>query len=215
MGIAMYDANPDLGRPWTLPSGMRVQVGKGRTHRTHHLCWYKGVFYCRRCGHYGQENHRILKLVEPCYEQDREHQNIRRMKRLEDGEMPASVRNWPRPNNIPGEGLKGILQPRTSSSSGASAPPPAGESPQQASTAEQPGEAIDWDDLLFVDPRATFEADVDEEPWYWGVLDEEPPDFCPPMLAERCCGLGGTGAGCRGPFPTPSSRGAGLGARDL
>ena len=75
LGLAMYDKNPDLGRPWTLPSGMRVQVGKGRTNRTHHMCWYKGVFFCRGGGHYGQEHHRILKLVQPCYEQARDHQN--------------------------------------------------------------------------------------------------------------------------------------------
>ena len=73
LGIAMYSHNIDLNRPWTLPSGMRVQVGKGRTHRTHRLCWYKRVFYCRRCDHYGQENRRILNLVKECYEPPRQH----------------------------------------------------------------------------------------------------------------------------------------------
>ena len=34
--------------------------------------------------------------------------------------------------------------------------------------------SFDWDDLLFVNPRATFDNDADEEPWYWGVLDEDP-----------------------------------------
>ena len=106
LGRAMYDTNPDLNRPWTLPSGMRVQVGKGRTHRTHHLCWYKGVFFCRRCGHYGQENHRILKLVEPCYAQVRDHHNIRRMKRLEGGKSRKVSRDGPGPTISQGRGSK-------------------------------------------------------------------------------------------------------------
>ena len=43
----------------------------------------------------------------------------------------------------------------------------------------------DWDDFLFVDPGDTFAPEVDEEPWYWGVLDEEPPDYCPPCSPVR------------------------------
>ena len=42
---------------------------------------------------------------------------------------------------------------------------------------------MNWDDFVFVDPRATFAVDADEEPWYWEVLDEDPMDFCQPCEA--------------------------------
>ena len=144
LGIAMYDKNPDLSRPWTLPSGMRVQVGKGRTHRTHHLCWYKGVFFCRRCGHMGKKITGSSTLVQPCYEQARDHQNIRRMKSLEGGALPRSVRHWPRPNNIPGEGLKGILQPLLQEH----------RSDMHESQPATPSE--EWDTFMFVNPKDAF-----------------------------------------------------------
>ena len=53
-GAGMYDTNLDLSRPWTLPMGTRVQIGKGRTHRTHHMRWFRGVFYCAACGYWGR-----------------------------------------------------------------------------------------------------------------------------------------------------------------
>ena len=37
---------------------------------------------------------------------------------------------------------------------------------------------------MFVNPRDAFAPEDDEEPWYWSVLDEEPPDYCPPMLTN-------------------------------
>ena len=166
MGAAMYDTNPDLSRPWTLPPGMRVQIGKGRTHRTHHLCWYKGVFFCRRCGHYGQENRRILKLADPCYDQRRDHQNITRMKSLEGGRKPDSVQAWPRPANIPGDALKGILHPQGREEAGTT-----------ANVFSQPEEdtPYEWESYVYVDPKSAFEED-EEEPWYWEVLDAPPPE---------------------------------------
>ena len=178
MGAAMYDANPDLTRPWTLPPGMRVQVGKGRTHRTHHLCWYKGVFFCRRCGHYGQENKRILKLVNPCYDQRRDHQNITRMKSLEGGRKPDSVQTWPRPANIPGDGLKGLIHPQGFKA----ADPPTEDLHVPASD-----ELHEWEDYNYVDPKTVFD-EAEEEPWYWAELDAPPPeaDYGDPTSPEEC-----------------------------
>ena len=78
------------------------------------------------------------------------------------------MRQWPRPNNIPGDGLKGILQPllREQETSGPGVP---GDSPEE-----------EWEDFMYVNPSDAFAPEDDEEPWYWSVLDEEPTDYCPP-----------------------------------
>ena len=109
MGAAMYDSNPDLSRPWTLPSGTWVQIG--RTHRTHHLRWFCGLFHCRKCRYNGQENKKIRKLVDPCFDQETNHQTIRKLKRLEEGILPQSVQYWPRPSNVPENAHCGLLHP--------------------------------------------------------------------------------------------------------
>ena len=98
------------------------------------------------------------------------------MKRLEAGYLPDSVKKWPRPNNIPGDGLQGILQPRTVRSTEEAETD--GHSARAWHGVDE-DEGHDWDDLVYVNPRATFASTEDEEPWYWGVLDEDPFGYCP------------------------------------
>ena len=74
-----------------------------------------------------------------------------------------------------------MLQPRISNT------PPVSSSHEgvATNTGEDGGDDdLDWDALAYISPRTTFASTEDEEPWYWGILDEDPVDFCPPCGTE-------------------------------
>ena len=193
-GVEVYDKNVDLQRPWVLPNGVKVQIGKGRTHRTHHLRWYKGIFYCRECRHYRQEDKVIKKLAAPCYRQTREHQNIKRINNIERNILPSIVKEWPRPLNIPGEGYKGLLQPRHTQDGTLSTKAMATEtrfaSQEEADlSAEQAYLLEEFGSCGAGDAFDTYSGEA--EPVHWDILDQEPEEWCQPCGENEKDSLGG------------------------
>ena len=116
--------------------------------------------------------------------------------------MPDSIKVWPRPNNIPVDGLKGMLHPTPRSS--ATSQDDMGQAQQdihqerkltgglgsrKAWHNEEGPEQYDplFEEYMYCGPGASLLGpdEDEEEPWYWQELDEEPPDYCMPCTPVR------------------------------
>ena len=78
-------------RPVRFPPGRMVRIGWQTVHPDHVIMVYRGLLFCRVCGHYASK--RAIKLAEPCRDRSR-HAKLRAAALL-NGQLPSGLQSFP------------------------------------------------------------------------------------------------------------------------
>ena len=78
---------------WKLKLGRKAFVKGQAIHPTHALCWYRGMYYCGRCGRYTIQ--RVDRLSELCPLKPTGKSTAGRLKRIINSTHPCKDGTWP------------------------------------------------------------------------------------------------------------------------
>ena len=82
--------------PWKVPGGSSLWYAGAQLHKSHNLCWYRGIMYCTACGSYTTGS-RVERLALSCGVKPPNASAARRLKCMKRGEHPTSGQ-WPQPS---------------------------------------------------------------------------------------------------------------------
>ena len=71
-----------------------VQLAHHTAHVSHNLYYFRGIFFCNKCGHYGVN--RFIKLIHPCDKPKHLSHGHKSLSALRNGRLPPGLTIWPK-----------------------------------------------------------------------------------------------------------------------